>query len=428
MKAIQAAAVFLLTGALVGCGAKPPPVMNKATDLTFYSWWTGPGEAEALQAVLTQHKSTRAAAGFDVRLNNKGADLSQEMLVGTLSDQLAQGVDSIQVDAFDLATWRKAKLDPFERLNDLFDSEGWKANMVPEALAAVTVNGDLLALPVNLHRENGMFYNKRIFEEQHLAVPTNWTELVAACEALKTAGITPISTSHEYWVVRILFMSVALMTMGDDFFIQYFTGKADKNDPRLLTAIQNTKLILTKYAPADAGDRDAKGERVLSWDLAAKKLYSKTAAMYFHGDWAKGYYSTLGWTPGTDFGVVAAPGARSVFLFGSDAFVLPKGAKNRDEGVAFLKTWGSVEGQAVFNPVKGSTPSRLDVDPMKLDPVGRAIQADLQQAKHRLAVPSWVTEVQGASEACKLCGFGAWADGDIDDATLRAQLVANYPH
>src|SRR5207249_10635712 len=39
---------------------------------------------------------------------------------------------------------------------------------------------------------------------------------------------------------------------------------------------------------------------------------------------------------------------------------LPKGAKDRDNALAWLKLAGSVQGQDTFNPLKGSIPARID--------------------------------------------------------------------
>ena len=42
---------------------------------------------------------------------------------------------------------------------------------------------------------NGMFYNKAIFREVGVEVPTTWDELEAVCDKLLEAGYTPISSN-----------------------------------------------------------------------------------------------------------------------------------------------------------------------------------------------------------------------------------------
>ena len=81
------------------------------------------------------------------------------------------------------------------------------------------------------------------------------------------------------------------------------------------------------------------------------------------GDWAAGYMATtLKLDPGTGFGWAAAPGTKGVFMMLSDSFGLPKGCKNREACIAWLKVCGSKEGSDAFNPLKGSISARKDTD------------------------------------------------------------------
>ncbi len=51
----------------------------------------------------------------------------------------------------------------------------------------------------------------------------------------------------------------------------------------------------------------------------------------------------------------------------SDTFGLPKGVPNKENALRWLKLVGSVEGQDLFNPLKGSIPARVDADKSKYD-------------------------------------------------------------
>lgn len=50
--------------------------------------------------------------------------------------------------------------------------------------------GRTSALPYSV-MASSVIYNKEIFAANNLAVPTTWSELIAACETLKAAGVTP---------------------------------------------------------------------------------------------------------------------------------------------------------------------------------------------------------------------------------------------
>lgn len=79
------------------------------------------------------------------------------------------------------------------------------------------------------------------------------------------------------------------------------------------------------------------------------------------GDWVAGYLSTtLGLSPGEDYGWADFPGTEGVFTWLSDTFGLPVGAPNEAAAIAWLRLLGSTEGQNTFNPLKGSIPARID--------------------------------------------------------------------
>jgi glucose/mannose transport system substrate-binding protein len=105
--------------------------------------------------------------------------------------------------------------------------------------------------------------------------------------------------------------------------------------------------------------------------------------MLFHGDWAKGYLSSLGIKPGVDFGVAGNPGATDLFIYGADTFALPATATHTEVAKDFLTVIASKEGQIAFNERKGSTPMRTDVRD-QLDQPGRTSLDELESAKVRI--------------------------------------------
>ena len=78
------------------------------------------------------------------------------------------------------------------------------------------------------------------------------------------------------------------------------------------------------------------------------------------GDWVEGYYRELKKQPLKDYGWTPVPGTAGTFDFLSDSFILPVGAKHRQEAIAWLTMAGSKAGQDAFNPLKGSIPARRD--------------------------------------------------------------------
>ena len=60
----------------------------------------------------------------------------------------------------------------------------------------VTYNNGIYGVALD-QMANVVFYNKDIFEEQGLSVPTTYSEFIETCEALKSAGITPCAAGYQ---------------------------------------------------------------------------------------------------------------------------------------------------------------------------------------------------------------------------------------
>jgi ABC-type glycerol-3-phosphate transport system substrate-binding protein len=81
------------------------------------------------------------------------------------------------------------------------------------------------------------YYNKTLFEQAKLdpeKPPKTWDELLAACEALKTAGVEPVGGGIQdgYWSEWYITHGLAqnLDTLGEA--IELFIGDKDFNEPR----------------------------------------------------------------------------------------------------------------------------------------------------------------------------------------------------
>jgi len=348
--------------------------------LEVFSWWVEPGEAEALASLIEQHQSmfpleTVYNAATDPLVTSGGVEAKEVLLT-----RLAQGdpPDTFQTDAGELPTFAAGILEP---LDSFYAEQGLSNALVPEAISDVTVAGHLLGVPVDIHRSNGLFYNKQVFAQNNLQPPTTIDEFLTVCAALKQAGITPLALSSEPWIMDMVFTSFALATLGPDDYVTYIINQTPVDPARFAALADLLDVVMTNYV-----DAQAMADPQFGWTQAADAVYAGTAGMYLHGDWAKGYWTQLGWTPNVDFGVVASPGSDGVFMYNTDSFSVPAQAKHLSAGNDWLKTIASAEGQVKFNELKGSSPVRLDIPIARLDPMAQEIYADLKQAT--LRVPS----------------------------------------
>src|SRR5688572_27043103 len=226
----------LVMGALgaVGCGDGGGSMtgaggMGGTTETTIelFSWWIAPGEAEALQALIDLNKTRHP----DERIFNAAA-VSGMNARDLLAQRLANNSppDVFQQNAHDLRAFLADHPGALAPLDDFFAAQGLSSAVLPEIIDDVTVDGHIYSMPVNIHRENTLFYNKQIFAAHNLQPPTTVDELLQVCATLNAAGVTPIATAHQGWILRIMFNTLAMGAMGADAFHDYMTGGLRDDD------------------------------------------------------------------------------------------------------------------------------------------------------------------------------------------------------
>ena len=346
--------------------------------LELFSWWVAPGEAEALQALVDTYKT-----------DYPGARVSQfeKPNAGTWQDILGERIDAspwdaVQISGSDLKQFTTDHPNSIQPLDDYYDEPSLKANVIPEILKAVSVDGHAYGIVTGVHRNNAFLYSKGIFAKEKIDPPTTLDEFLAACETLKADGITPVATSFETWALRIVFDELLAGSLGAADFDAFMKGEKAATDPKIkagiTVAIDAFGKVLTDYV-----NRDVSTAAGYVWSNATQDLKNGKAAMVLHGDWAKGYLVQLGWDPDFDFGVSGPPGASDLFIYGADAFALPSTAPHQTLGKDFLEVVASRDGQVNFNRHKGATPMRTDVRD-KLDASGQANLDDLVNAAVRM--------------------------------------------
>jgi glucose/mannose transport system substrate-binding protein len=343
------------------------------------SWWVSAGEVNALNALIGEyqkaHPGARVNSSGDVSASDVRARL--DMNIGTSPP------DVFQINAHDIPSWAARHPGTLSPLDGLFAESTLQAAVLPDVLSRVSVEAQVIALPVGIHRENALFYSRQIFSSLGLAPPTTIPELIEVCRTIKASGVTPIALSKDGWVVRILFNDILQGTMGVDMFHDFITGVTPVTDPtvtaKLKESISTMSEVLTNYVNPDAGKAN------FTWSDAADQVFHGKAAMLLHGDWAKGYFVALGWSPGIDFGQTGGPGASDLFWYGIDAFAAPMLAAHPDTAHDFLSVVLSKEAQVAFSRLKGSTPIRTDVSD-QLDRLGQVTLLELVESKRRIPV------------------------------------------
>ncbi len=354
-------------------GCQNKTVEEKPTsELVIFSWWTAGGEADGLNELIKLFeeknqdiKIVNAAVAGGAGTNAK-AVLKIRMLGGD-----APGTFQVHGGSELIDGWVKA--GHMAPITKIIDDNGWRDKFPEKLLEMVSYEGEIYAIPSNVHRGNALWYNKAILDKVGLKPPETIDELFDACEKLKAAGVIPLSlASRNKWPVLHLFENLLVAAGGDQFYFDLFAGKIPWTDDRVKKALGILKKLLP-YVNADHAG--------LTWDQASGMVLQGKAAMNVMGDWAKGYYQSNNWIAGKDYDAVPTPGTVGRFFVITDTFGMPLKAPNKEATLKFLKVIASPEGQAVFNPRKGSIPARTDVPMDNFDLIAKQIMEDFKKDK-----------------------------------------------
>jgi glucose/mannose transport system substrate-binding protein len=377
-----------LMASLAACGSSSTSVAENSHIVEIFSWWTAGGEKDALDAMLAYHLKAHPEEKI-VNAAQVSGDAAQQVLDG----RIAAGAypETFQLNAGAVlrayAARKAADGSPLlAPLDTMPEASEWKTAFSPAVLEAVSYNGKMFAVPVNAHRDNTLFYNKKVFDERGLTPPTTLAELFQVCDALaqSTPKIIPLAiSSKEPWTVSLfLFENLLVAEAGIQYYQDFFTGKKSPDDPEIAKTL-NDGLALWKYT-------DPSG-KVLRWDQAVEQVELGDAAMTVMGDWAKGHFESAGQMPDVDFGALPMPGSQEGFVYGPDCFTLVAGAHNPKGARDLLATFGSRGGQDVFNPIKGSIPARKDADPTVFDSISQRTIVDFNSKQQVLALSGLLT-------------------------------------
>jgi glucose/mannose transport system substrate-binding protein len=370
----------------LGCDSRPLPAADggrldgraAAPALELFTWWVAPGEVEALTALERAYEHAHPGAHID-----KFTDASS----ANWESMLAKGID---VPRWDVAQISAAGIPVFldhhpgtlAPVDDIYDEPSLAAAVIPEIRAAATQDGHALGVVTGVHRNNAFIYNIQVLNDHQLQPPRTIAEFLAVCAKLKAAGITPVATTLDAWILRFLYLDLLSGVVGAEAFGDFVTHKIPVSDPEMQEGIEEATGVFVKVM-TEYVDLPAMRKKGFEWTKAADALYDGSAAMFFLGDWLKGYLVHRGWDPNVDFGVSGPPGAFDVFVYGADTFALPALAPHPQAAHDFLAVVASKEAQVAFNKQKGSTPMRTDVRAL-LDKPGRQNLDDLVDARVRL--------------------------------------------
>lgn len=221
-----------------------------------------------------------------------------------------------------------------ERNFEILDNELWVERILNKDV--LSAHGHIYSFHVSQDTGmQGVVYNKDIFEELGLDIPTNYEEFLAVCEAIKEAGYTPVFMPFkDAWAANI-WPAAAIAdyaakhdpTLFDDL-------NANKRDWTEVTTLED--IIDKQYQIYKLGYTNAD---VLadSYDMAVGKFLNREVAMMFMGDWL--IQNVVSQDPSMRLGLFAIPYDEDPTMgaspLGGQLFI-PKKSKHIEEAKAYL--------------------------------------------------------------------------------------------
>jgi glucose/mannose transport system substrate-binding protein len=360
--------------AAFGCSDSP----NTIT-LEVYSWWDDPEERKAFDSVARMHGQAHENVQVENLRNssmNARRELSQRMLTDAPPATFQANVGA------DLLRWAMVDTqDDFEgdvrarpddtlvliaELTSFYEEElGGKVPDEVDSMLRLGVQAAPLAVPINIHRLNVLYYNKKnvdayvdpegrdLFHIDTLCPETDKPPLAVTIAAPLTDEWTLVLFVFENLLPALIEKERKRDPAFDpDFYDLLFTGKEPGE------RLPGGESVLVKKALECAKYLSASFSNAGRWPDAVDDVADGTATFTVMGDWAN---ALLKEELRDEIVIpITFPGTEDLYVYTSDTFPLPVGVEYRSEALELLKTFANRDAQVKFSELKGSIPARLD--------------------------------------------------------------------
>lgn len=170
------------------------------------------------------------------------------------------------------------------------------------AMPGVTVDGQVLGMSYTA-LFGGIFYNRAIFNQYDLEVPTSWEEMDHVVEVLESNGVTPFAT---HYMENILYTTAIvagnnLMAVSQEWGEEFKNGERSATDTEFSEGYECVKYMM-----------DHSWDDTYSVDQTTcdARFISGEAAMQMDGSWVINNYLELDDT--FDFGLFPVPDSQGV--------------------------------------------------------------------------------------------------------------------
>src|SRR5918993_6120936 len=354
-------------------------------------WWTSAGESAAVKVFadqFTEAGGTWVDNGIAGAANARTAAINR--MVGGNPPTMAQFNTGKQFDEL-------VSNDLLRDVEKQAQAGKWRELMPKPIVEAAVRNGKFYAVPVNVHGQNWLFYNTKVFADAGVEPPKTFPELIAAGDKLKAKGVIPLALGGQPNWEHNLFRAVLVGQGGADLFRKVY-GSRDQAAAKSAKFKEVADTFGKMRALVDPGSPGR------NWNDAASLVITGKAAMHFNGDWAKGEFIAAGQTAGKEYGCTLVGEGGGKLVIGGDVFVFPATNDKAMQAAQdkLIEVLLDPTSQVEFNKKKGSIPVRMDVDVSSMDVCAQKSNAVLKdpanqvEAMELISTPNFSGAMQDA--------------------------------
>lgn len=224
---------------------------------------------------------------------------------------------------------------------------------------AGTYNDKVYALPTGKVAMSGMFYNKQIFEDNGLSIPTTWTEFIKLNDDLKAKGIVPIGVAgKDVWPLKLPAFSLQAKILGggdQQAWIEgVWKGTTAYNDAQAVEVLEKMKTLQDNYM--------IDGFMGIDYATAPSIFAAGKVAMLADGSWDAPTIATA--NPDLKFGYFPVPATENAELNKSFVgkydvtwYAAEKGP-NKEGAIKWLEFFSEPENYTTFVKAAGFIPTQ----------------------------------------------------------------------
>lgn len=341
---------MLAGGAMLG-GSRSAAAQAKPR-VTFISQWAAGSDGAAI-------------TGFGKMLEEKGVTWEHSPVPGFTTDMMNKVRALIlagdppaasQLKGPEIAAW--SKIAKNVDITAQVEAQNYASLMPPSLVGIHKPNGPWIALPIQIHRINGMFIPKKNMEKVGAKdVPTTWAEFNELAERFKKAGLVPLANGGIRWD-DLMKLEIALAGINPTSYRKALMELDDDalQGPDMIAAFKQLRLLASWLDPNVAAQSSA---------AFIPRMMQGEIGMLLMGTWAQGNIRNLGFDP-KDVLIVPAPqdDKKPCFIVNADSAIFwerPE-ADLKAGQKAMVDMLMTKEAQTRYSQTTGSIPVRIDVD------------------------------------------------------------------